>query len=585
MELAAGHRFGKYDLLKRIAAGGMGEVYLARQTGPAGFEKIFVLKTILPEYGANARFVDSFLSEARLAALLNHGAIAQVFELGDVGGIYFIAMEFVHGKSLEQISERLQLRSARLEPAHACEIIARVCDGLGYAHAKCEAGGRPLGIVHRDISPQNILVSYDGEVKIIDFGVAKSRLSTLKTDAGAIKGKVQYMAPEQSEGSLDVDRRADLFALGVVLYELVTGVNPFDKGSILQTLGALQRCEVPPASQFRAEAAPFDAILARALKKAPADRYQSAGEMHDALVLLRATLQTPAQNLALLVSDLFAKQREAEDQALVSTRLPGDSEPAADLTHPLHFVVAPLHTAVLANPIAPPRVMTTDALSARARAAAVSSPTLTLEPRPAPRDDPRKWRVAALIGMLALLAFSISRLVPLGRAADAGSARVVPIVVKPLPVAVLPAPEAGMADAGALQTAKIEVATPDAEEREPAVIPARRHAFGALSVIGAGEELRLGRSRRASNAFSLAGETGRVDFALDRIAVRVSWTRLDSAQIRARISTEPPSLVFEDSQSRGRDPLITVGPRAKKIDLRSPKGGDHSILVRLVPRG
>ena len=308
-----GTYFGKYFLLKKLAAGGMGEVYLAKQQGPAGFQKMLVVKKILSHLTESKEFVEAFLGEARLAAQMNHRNIVQVFELGEQDSSYFIAMEYVQGKSLRDLIDTTVRRREKI-PAELCRTLAeQICDGASYAHNLTDMAGRSLNLVHRDLNPQNVLISYGGDVKIIDFGIAKSELSTVKTEAGMIKGKFVYMSPEQSLAK-KLDKRSDLFAIGISLYEMLTGINPFHKNNIVLTLEAIQRYEPPPPSEYDPSYAPFDPIIAKALAKDRDRRYSDAGEMQDDL--RRIVLPRPAERLGPFISRLFRAQLEEEQKLL-----------------------------------------------------------------------------------------------------------------------------------------------------------------------------------------------------------------------------------------------------------------------------
>jgi serine/threonine-protein kinase len=311
-----GNWFGKYFLMKKLAAGGMGEVFLARQQGPAGFQKVLVVKKILAHLTESKEFVEAFLGEARLAAQMNHRNIVQVFELGQQDGAYFIAMEYVQGKSLRDLIDASVRRKERV-PAELCRSLAeQICDGASYAHNLTDMAGRSLNLVHRDLNPQNVLISYGGDVKIIDFGIAKSELSTVKTEAGMIKGKFVYMSPEQSLAK-KLDKRSDIFAIGISLYEMLTGVNPFHKNNIVLTLEAVQRYEPPPPSEYDPGYAPFDPIISRALAKDRDRRYSDAAEMQDDL--RRVVVPRPAERLGPFMSRIFRAQLEEEQQLLVDS--------------------------------------------------------------------------------------------------------------------------------------------------------------------------------------------------------------------------------------------------------------------------
>jgi serine/threonine protein kinase len=313
---AVGTCFGKYFLMKKLAAGGMGEVFIAKQQGPAGFQKVLVVKKILGHLTESKEFTEAFLGEARLAAQMNHRNIVQVFELGQQDGAYFIAMEYVQGKSLRDVIDATTRRKEKI-PAELCRMLAeQICDGASYAHNLTDMAGRSLNLVHRDLNPQNVLIAYTGDVKIIDFGIAKSELSTVKTEAGMIKGKFVYMSPEQSLAK-KLDKRSDIFAIGISLYEMLTGINPFHKNNIVLTLEAVQRYEPPPPSEYDPSYAPFDPIISKALAKDRDRRYSDAAEMQDDL--RRVVLPRPAERLGQFMSRLFRAQFEEEQKLLMDS--------------------------------------------------------------------------------------------------------------------------------------------------------------------------------------------------------------------------------------------------------------------------
>src|SRR6267143_1331008 len=324
--------FGKYFLMKKLAAGGMGEVFIAKQQGPAGFQKVLVVKKILGHLTESKEFVEAFLGEARLAAQMNHRNIVQVFELGQQDGAYFIAMEYVQGKSLRDVIDATMRRKEKV-PAELCRMLAeQICDGASYAHNLTDMAGRSLNLVHRDLNPQNVLIAYTGDVKIIDFGIAKSELSTVKTEAGMIKGKFVYMSPEQSLAK-KLDKRSDIFAIGISLYEMLTGINPFHKNNIVLTLEAVQRYEPPPPSEYDPSYAPFDPIISKALAKDRDRRYSDAAVMQDDL--RRVVLPRPPERLGQFMSRLFRAQLEEEQRILLDTdggRAAGTARPSASRT-------------------------------------------------------------------------------------------------------------------------------------------------------------------------------------------------------------------------------------------------------------
>ena len=266
--------FGKYLLVKQIGKGGMAEVFLARQRGPQGFEKECVIKRILPKLAVDEQFVRMFLDEARIAAPLSHPNIVQIFDLGEAAPReYFIAMEYVQGVDLQQIIDAgTQLGQCMPLPI-AIRIVSNVAEGLGHAHRAVDGRGQPLGLVHRDISPSNILVSFDGIAKLCDFGIAKAMAGQRATQTGTIKGKVPYMSPEQLQAH-PLDARSDLFSLGVVLYQLTCGKMPFGGESPVQrALQTLQHEPCPPSLLVDDYPPSLAAVATRALSKRPEDRF------------------------------------------------------------------------------------------------------------------------------------------------------------------------------------------------------------------------------------------------------------------------------------------------------------------------
>jgi hypothetical protein len=295
---------GKYKLVRLIASGGMAEVYLARQAGAAGFEKLVCLKRILPHLARDKQFVEMFLNEARLAARLDHPNIVSIFDLGEANGNYFIAMEFIDGPSLRAAAKRALERGERLPIPEIVKIVSMAAAGLHYAHELADAGGKPLGLVHRDISPDNVLVHRNGAAKVVDFGIAKAANSSSSTRTGTLKGKVAYMPPEQLRGD-PLDRRTDVFALGVVLYELLAGQRPWAGDSEVSLIGRIMTEDPPPLSTLRPDApAGLVAVLDRALAKDREARYASC---HDLQADLEALLVSLGQTITQARISDFAK--------------------------------------------------------------------------------------------------------------------------------------------------------------------------------------------------------------------------------------------------------------------------------------
>ena len=310
-------RFGKYALVERLGRGGMAEVWKAKISGPAGFSRTLVVKRILPHLVEDPHFVQMFVAEARLSARLNHANIVQVFELGDVGGEYYLAMEYVRGRDLVSAVRALLLKGAP-PPGLGAYVLREVCRALAYAHVLTDERGQPLRLIHRDVTPSNVMISFDGAVKLLDFGIAKAlaEANENRTVTGTLKGKFGYMAPEQVEGK-EMDHRADLFSAGVVLWEVLTGKRLFKGGSDLHTIAMVRDARVEPPSLFNSEVSPeLDAICLKALARDPDQRWQSCDAMAVALDEVVHQLKWGSERLAGMLRELFP------DEPSVSTVMP-----------------------------------------------------------------------------------------------------------------------------------------------------------------------------------------------------------------------------------------------------------------------
>ncbi|MCU0702109.1 MAG: protein kinase, partial [Myxococcaceae bacterium] len=285
MSSSSDNQFGKYELLERIAAGGMAEIFRARYSPAAGVVKPVVIKKILPHYAANRAFIAMFTNEARIVMGLSHGNIAQVFDFGDVEGDWYLAMELVDGQPLSKVVKRMRaLGIPTVPPEFAAYLTAEMLKGLHYAHTRLDEKGRPLQIVHRDVSPQNVLVSYEGQVKLVDFGIARARNAGREdTTSNAVKGKYAYFAPEQARGK-DLDARTDVFASGIVLYELLTGQLPF-QGRMMEVLTKIVRGQFARPSELNpALPKALETIVLKAMALEANDRYPSAEAFQQDLV-------------------------------------------------------------------------------------------------------------------------------------------------------------------------------------------------------------------------------------------------------------------------------------------------------------
>ncbi len=328
---------GKYTLLRKLATGGMAEVFLARADGPMGFQKKCVVKRILPHFNDDPRFTEMFLGEARLAAQLNHPNLVQIFDFGQADGQYYLAMEYIDGPNLRVLNQAARRQEGPVGFALAARIVALAAEGLHHAHELRGEDGAFLNLVHRDISPDNVLVSRSGAVKVVDFGIAKATTQPHLTKSGMIKGKMAYMPPEQLARE-PLDRRSDLFALGIVLYELVTGGMPFDatsEVSIIQALMSAKPLDRPTV--YRPDCPPaLEAIITRCLEKSREARYPSAAALQNDLEhFIQSTGQVVGtRDIASLVEFLFAGDGEPTtpssegslDAALSATTPSGTSQ-------------------------------------------------------------------------------------------------------------------------------------------------------------------------------------------------------------------------------------------------------------------
>ena len=299
-------QFGRYELIEQIAAGGMAEIWLARQYGLPDFHRIVVVKKLNEDLKESETFVRMFLDEARTSAQLTHPNVVQIYDLGFKDGEYFIAMEYIHGEDLVEITHSAVERERLIPIGHVVRIVADALKGLHHAHT--------LNIVHRDASPHNVLVSYDGMVKLVDFGIAKARTQTEVTGSGMLKGKHPYMSPEQVRGET-IDRRSDIFTIGILLYELSTGQRLFVGRNEVETLQAVLTAPIPRPSKVSGCPDQLEKIILRALERDPEQRWQSAQEMQ--LELERSIPSLPGSaELALYMHELFGPIIEEKQRVL-----------------------------------------------------------------------------------------------------------------------------------------------------------------------------------------------------------------------------------------------------------------------------
>ncbi|MDX2015648.1 MAG: serine/threonine-protein kinase [Myxococcaceae bacterium] len=308
--------FGKYEIQHRLAIGGMGEVFYALQKGVPGFERPVILKSLLPELAQQDGFIDQFLDEARVAATLNHPNVVSIFEVGQWNGTYYLAMEYIRGRNLAQLMRKAVEQQHALPPAVVARIIRDAALGLDHAHRATDAAGQPLHVVHRDISPQNIMVREDGLTKVVDFGIARATNRTSRTDTGVLKGKLSYMAPEQILAA-GVGPAVDQFALGVVLWELLAQRRLFKADRDIDVMTKVLEEPIPPPSSVTPVPAALEAVTLRMLERDPAQRFPSCADVAAALDAAMGALgpvESPADFMRRLGTDDLVVRTKATPQ-------------------------------------------------------------------------------------------------------------------------------------------------------------------------------------------------------------------------------------------------------------------------------
>jgi eukaryotic-like serine/threonine-protein kinase len=340
----------RYRVIEKIAAGGMAEVFRAESAGLEGFKKTVAIKRVLPHLSQKKEFIGMFLDEARLSATLSHSNVVQVFDIGVGDDTYFIVMEYVDGANLKSVIEHRKQVGKPLPVEIACLIALRTCEGLAYAHEVLDALGQPLGIVHRDVSPPNVLITRHGEVKVVDFGLAKANSQLEASQPGIIKGKFSYLSPEAALGE-EVDQRTDIFATGIILWEMITGTRLFLGETDLGTVRQVQAARVPPLAQYvRDVPAALEHIMAQALARDPRARYQSARDFGRDLNRILFQMGRPVSSFDIggLVGDVREEQRRQKgtrpkqqtligsliQDAIMSFRSLTEAEPAATVASP-----------------------------------------------------------------------------------------------------------------------------------------------------------------------------------------------------------------------------------------------------------
>ena len=587
--------FGRYLLVDRLSQGGMGEIFLARH-GLSGFEKLVVIKKVLPHLAADREFLSRFIDEATVAVHLQHANVAQVYEVGRVEDEYFLALEYVAGNDLRATQNAL-IESGRAMPVELALLIAReAAAGLAYAHRRTDASGAPLGVVHCDISPPNIVLSFEGEVKIIDFGIARSARRLTETNPERGFGKFGYLAPEQLIKGGQVDQRTDTYALGVVLYEMLTGRRMFEVGDS-PDYKALARMVVkgihPLPSQVEKKLAPYDELIATALKPDPADRFANAADFRDAIqrALVKVNPTINADHLGILVRELFAgtdvdrrrKLSEMDKTDLEHWRRELDNQVTSTVSFALAGRAGPTHTAEF-EPHEPhdrfdvggPSIEIPPEAVAQARAAAALADEVGLDteavresaelPILPARSRGRGLFAAALVLLMAATAGAAfwwqSRASDEGEAAATPPpAAAAPVSTRPPPVVVteLPPGEATLDEPVAMPA---EPVTPAAREK------ARRHAPPARK----GKVRRPEESRAAGAAADVQARfrAARREYAAfkERFGARLEaeWNELADGATYARTPQQLADLDRKIRQFRSRMSSEKWGPKGEPLD-------------------
>lgn len=377
-------RFGRYTLLRPLSTGGMGEIFLARLEGAQGFEKLCVIKKILPHLAEDKDFVNRFVDEARILVKLSHGNIAQVLDMGLHEAAPYIALEFIDGKDLRRVVARAQERALQLPLSFILYVTTRLLDALAYAHRKRGDDGKELNLVHRDVSPQNILISYEGEVKVIDFGLAKSALSSTRTHPSIVLGKFLYMSPEQARHQT-VDRRSDLYAVGLCLYELIAGKGPFDGVSPGELMATVANPKILPLSQAEPLCPPaLSEVVMKALAADPTQRFQTAEELRGRLltILLEIDPSAGPETATRFMTEAFATEYQGERKLLAD--LSEQARALGDAPHvPEEETLDPSNRSVTREVAAMPALTLDEVPQAR-----VTAPEVKAPPEPKPPLEP-----------------------------------------------------------------------------------------------------------------------------------------------------------------------------------------------------
>jgi serine/threonine-protein kinase len=472
-----GSTANSYSILAKLATGGMAELFLARNASAAGIERYVVLKRVLAQRAHDEAFVRMFLDEARLVAQLQHPNIAQVYDTGVLGDSYFFTMEYVHGETVRELIHRAGERKKDVPVGCALTITAAAAAGLHHAHERIGIDGTPLHIVHRDVSPSNLMVSYEGQIKLVDFGVAKANARTAETHSGTVKGKISYLSPEQCRGRA-IDRRSDLFSLGIVTWELLAGERLFQRDTDYEAMDAIVKGQAPSLRARRRDVpAEVDALVQRLLAKEAAERYQNGDELVEAIdrIAVQTGLSLSNASLARFMRELFGQRPEPWAQMLA--RDPR-AEAVTVTASPAIWMPAGGPEVTSAQLAMLPDISTTRTPWPESSADALSTTVAVRKSDALPRAPaPRRGTILVLsLAVVAALAVVVYLLVmPSGKDDDPPAAATPPVAAV-APSAPAPAPASAPAivvDAAAPEPAPAAAVAPEPAPPEPS--PASAH--------------------------------------------------------------------------------------------------------------
>jgi serine/threonine protein kinase len=505
-KLAPGMVLGRYELLLPIAQGGMATVWAARQKGSRGFQKTVAIKTMLPTLSDDPQFEQMFLDEAALAAKIHHPNVAEILDLGEQDEIIYLVMEWVDGEALSVVHKAARKNNAQLPMRIALRVVIQACAGLHAAHELHDENDVPLQLVHRDVSPQNILVTYDGIVKLVDFGVAKAvGRAGGETTAGQLKGKVPYMSPEQTRGG-NVDRRTDIFAMGIVLYKLTTGLHPFLGENDLVTMrNIITRPVLPPRVKNPSFPQELEQVLVKCLQKDPDKRYQTMIELGNALERALNSMGIADDDIGGFVRTLMG-DRGAKRRAALRDAVRAADERFATGTHPLpvlapqvhenvsEIILTKMNSGVTTEELLPDRVSVPSAVMSTSSSHSAVSPPPVVTGDAALREGGRRSRAGLIVGAgvvvaAAALGFFFLRQgdsATSAATAPASGAPVVALTAPPLPATASAAPAASAAASAPSTVVSINDLPNAAEDKKKAPVtgPAVKAAPSAAPDAG-----------------------------------------------------------------------------------------------------